>query len=149
VKFFLKIEKAKAEYSNWLDETIKKEFPYTEFTPNKIASRITDPHFLILVAKQVNILTGFIELELFLETKEARLNAVFVESSWRGQHIGTRLVQQAINECKHKRIQRLFLLVKVENEAGKALYKKNGLKFEKLHDKIIEGSQVEVWSMPV
>jgi ribosomal protein S18 acetylase RimI-like enzyme len=145
----LKIEKAKTDSSEWLDEVIKREFPYTEFNPDKIASKITDPKYLILVAKQENILTGFIELELFSENKEARLNAVFVESCWRGQKIGTRLVRQAINECKHKRIQRLFLLVKISNNAGKGLYKKVGLKFEKLHDKIIEGSQVEVWSMPV
>jgi len=145
----LKVEKAKVIDAEWLDEVIKKEFPYTEFTPQKIASRITDPHFLVLIAKQANILTGFIELELFPDTKEARLNAVFVEGSWRGQKIGTRLVRQAINECKHKRIQRLFLLVKIGNTAGKGLYKKVGLKFEKLHDKIIEGSQVEVWGMPV
>ena len=145
----MKVEKAKVIDAEWLDEVIKKEFPYTEFTPQKIASRITDPHFLVLIAKQANILTGFIELELFPDTKEARLNAVFVEGSWRGQKIGTRLVRQAINECKHKRIQRLFLLVKIGNTAGKGLYKKVGLKFEKLHDKIIEGSQVEVWGMPV
>jgi N-acetylglutamate synthase-like GNAT family acetyltransferase len=147
--FFIHIETAKQDCVDWLNEMIKREFPYTAFTPQHIEERINNPKYLILIAKQENIITGFAELELFPEKKEARLNAVFVEESWRDQKIGTTLVRHAINQCKHKKIQRLFLLVKIENFGAKHLYEEVGFSFEKMHDKIIDDSEVEVWGMKV
>ncbi|MCX6803614.1 MAG: GNAT family N-acetyltransferase [Candidatus Diapherotrites archaeon] len=77
------------------------------------------------------------------------MNAIFVEDAWRDQGIAKRLIAQLVNQCKHKRIQKLFLLVKETNEDAKALYKKTGFKFEKMHDKIIEDTPVEVWGQAV
>jgi len=145
----MNIEKAKPTDADWLDEVIKIEFPYTEFTPEKIIERINNPKYLILISKQVNIYTGFTELELFPEKKEARMNALYVQDGWRDQKIGTMLVEQCINECKHKKIQRLFLLVKVGNTGAKYLYEKTGFVFEKMHDKILDGSEVEVWAQEI
>jgi len=133
----------------WLDEIIKREFPYTEFTPEKIISRIEDNKFVVLVAMQENIITGFSEMELFLEKKEARLNAIFIDEAWRDQGIAKMLIQKIINTCKHKKIQRLFLLVKENNEDAKALYSKTGFVFEKIHNKKIENAKVEVWAQKV
>ena len=145
----MNIEKAKTEHSEWIDGIIKEEFPYTTFTPKHIQERINNQKYLILVAKQENIFTGFIELEIFQEKKEARLNAVFVEDAWRAQKIGTKLVEQAINECKHKKLQKIFLLVKENNEGAKHLYTNTGFKFEKIHDKIIEGTTIEQWGQKI
>ena len=146
---FLNIEKAKPEYSEWFNEVIKREFPYTEFTAEKIEEKINNPKYLLLVARQHNILTGFCELEFFEGKKEARLNCVFVEEAWRDQRIATMLIRQAVNKCKHRKLERIFLLVKMENEGAKHLYDETGFSFEKMHDKEIEGSQVEVWSQGV
>lgn len=145
----MNIENAKPEDASWLDEAIREQFPYTSFTPQHIIERINDPKYLVLVAKQVNIFTGFAELEFFLEKKEARLNAIYVEEAWRDQGIAIMLIEKVINTCKHKRIQRLFLLVKKNNEAAKGLYKKTGFTFEGMHDKVIDGSEVEVWAKSV
>ncbi|MFA5931456.1 MAG: GNAT family N-acetyltransferase [archaeon] len=145
----MEIEKAKASEAEWLDEMIKQEFPYTTFTPDKIIERINDSKHLVLVSKQKNILTGFAELEFFPDKKEARLNAVFVDDGWRDQKIGTALVEQCINECKHKKVQRLFLLVKKDNLGAKHLYDDVGFNFEKMHDKIIDESEVEIWAIKV
>lgn len=145
----MNIKKATTDCADWINEMIKREFPYTAFTPKHIEERINDPKYLILIAKQANITTGFAELELFLDKKEARLNAVFVEDSWRDQKIGTKLVEQCINECKHKKIQRLFLLVKTENVGAQHMYDEIGFRCIGMHDKIIDGSDVEVWDMKV
>ncbi len=145
----MNVTKATPSCADWLNEMIKREFPYTTFTPKHIEERISDPKYIIFVAKQANILTGFAEMELFLEKHEARLNAVFVEESWRDQKIGTLLVEKSINECKHKKIQRLFLLVKADNKGAKHLYEEVGFKFIAMHDKIIDDSEVEVWDMKV
>jgi ribosomal protein S18 acetylase RimI-like enzyme len=140
----MKIKRAKETDAEALDEAIKTEFPYTFFTPEKISEKIKSPNFLILTAWQGNICTGFIEVELL--GREARLNGVYVEEAWRGQKIATQLIQKAIHECKRKHIGRVFLLVREGNEGAKELYKKTGFKFEKMHDREIDGNKVEVWS---
>lgn len=145
----MNIIQAKKEDAEWLDEVIKIEFPYTEFSKNKIAGKITDSNFDILLAKQGNIQVGFCESELFLLKKEARLNAIFVEDAWRDQGIAKAMIAQTINDCKHKRIQKLFLLVKEENIAAKKLYEKTGFKFVGMHDRKIDDSNIEVWEQKI
>lgn len=145
----MNIEKASIESAEWIDKMIKQEFPYTDFTPKKIEERINNPNYAVFVAKQKNIFTGFAEIEIFLEKKEARLNAIFVDDGWRDQKVGTMLLEKVINECKHKRIQKLFLLVKTTNHGAKHLYQKVGMKFEKPHEKEIDGANVEVWAIEI
>jgi ribosomal protein S18 acetylase RimI-like enzyme len=145
----MNITRARPEDADWLDEQIREEFPYTEFTPKNIVERINNPKYIVIVARQENIITGFAEIELFIEDSEARLNAIFVDDAWRGQQIATELIQKAINECKHKKLQRLFLLVKENNVGAKELYKKTGFEYEGPHDKIIQGSKIEIWSQGI
>lgn len=142
----MNIEPARPKHAEWLNETIKDEFPYTKFTPENILSRINDPNFLILIARQENIMTGFAEMQGFPEKNEARLNAIYVEEAWRDQGIAKALIARITAEAKRRKLVRIFLLVKETNEDAKALYERTGFKFEKMHDKKIEGTQVEVWA---
>ena len=142
----MNIEKAKPSEAEWLDEIIRREFPYTEFNPEKIIDRINNPNYSILIVRQTNIMVGFLDLEFFTDKAEARMNAVYIEDAWRGKRLATALIEQAINECRHKKITRLFLLVKKDNEGAKQLYLDTGFAYEKMHDKIIEGNEVEVWA---
>jgi len=146
---FVEIEKARATDSEWIDEKIKIEFPYTEFTPKKILDRMNDPKYLVLIAHQENILTGFADIEFFLEKKEARLNAIYVDDAWRGQKIATKIVEHIVEECRRVFAERLFLLVRASNDGAKELYEKNGFVFEKMHDKKIEGEKIEVWGRKI
>lgn len=145
----MNITLAKKEDVEWLDEVIRIEFPYTEFSKNKIAGKINDTNFDILIARQGNIQVGFSESELFVLKKEARLNAIFVEDAWRDQGIAKAMIAQTINDCKHKKIQKLFLLVKEENISAKKLYEKTGFKFTGMHDKVIDDSNIEVWEQQI
>ena len=63
---------AKPSDAEWLDEIIRIEFPYTDFSPEKILSRISDPKYLILIAEQKNLVVGFADIEFFEDIKEAR-----------------------------------------------------------------------------
>jgi ribosomal protein S18 acetylase RimI-like enzyme len=133
--------------AEWLDNIIKREFPYTDFSPEKIISRINDKRFLVFVAWQGNIPSGFAELELFKENEEARLNAVYVEDAMRLQRFGTKLVEHCLHVVRHMHFHRVFLLVKEGNANAKRLYERIGFKFEGLHNKELDGSKVEVWSI--
>ncbi|MGI6589850.1 MAG: GNAT family N-acetyltransferase [Candidatus Iainarchaeum sp.] len=133
----------------WLNKVIKTEFPYTKFDTKKISEKINSLDFCILVARQENIQIGFCETELFPQNQEARLNAIFVEDAWRGRGIGKTLIERAINKCKHKRIQKIFLLVKEENIAARNLYKKTKFVFKKIHHKKIDSSTIEEWEQKI
>jgi len=145
----VEIEKARKEDADWIDEKIKIEFPYTDFTPKKIIERMNNQKYLVLIARQENILTGFADVEFFLEKKEARLNAIYIDDAWRGQKIATKIVKHIEQECEKMRLERLFLLVRTSNEGAKELYKKSGFSFEKIHDKIIDGEKIEVWGIKI
>ena len=143
-----KIEKIMDEDVADIQQFIDYFFPYTQLNEEKISKKINTENFFLIKHHQKNIITGFTEVEFFFDKKEARLNAIFVDEGWRGQRIATKLVKKCIHEVKRrKHIHRLFLLVKEENQAAKGLYRKVGFEFEKEHDKEIDGSKIEVWSM--
>lgn len=143
----MKYDKVSEQDVQIIEEIIKQEFPYTTYTTEKISSKIKDKKYFILKAHQKNIFAGFAELEFF-ET-EARLNAIYVEEAWRGQKISLKLVKKLIHEAKRRRIHKIFLLVKETNLAAKNLYKKTGFKFEKIHERQIENTNIEVWSQHI
>jgi len=145
----LKIEPAKPIDAIWIKEKINMEFPYTKLTKEKIEEKITNPKFVVLIAKQENIYTGFSELEIFFDKKEARLNGIYVEDAWRDQGIAKEMIAELIHHCKLNNIEKIFLLVKTTNEDAKELYKKTKFAFEKIHDKEIEDTLVEVWSQKI
>ncbi len=139
----MKIVNAVEEDAKLLDEIIKEEFPYTHLNIGNIKEKVTDKKYFILKAIQKNIFAGFIEIEFF--EKDCRLNAVFVEDSWRGQGIAHKLIKKCEKECKNRRIKNFFLLVKKTNEDAKKVYAGVGFFFVKLHDKRIEDEDIEVW----
>jgi ribosomal protein S18 acetylase RimI-like enzyme len=127
-----------------LEKIIKQEFPYTTYDSKKINSKIFDKKYFIIKAHQKNIFTGFGEIEFF--ENKARLNAIYVEEAWRGQKIATKILKKIIHECKRRRIHTIFLLVKENNDGAKQLYKKLGFNFEKIYEKEIDNSLIEVWN---
>ena len=141
----MKIIKAVESDCPSIDAAIKEEFPYVEFSQQKISEKMSSPNFFIIKAMQGNIFAGFAELEFFFTQKEARLNAVWVDTSFRNQGFATQMVERLLHECRHKHLQRVFLLVKEGNSIGKALYSKAGFAFEKPHEKVLDGSKVAVW----
>jgi len=133
----------------WIDNVIKNYFSYVDLSESDISSKISNSTYCIWCAYQGNIPLGFVEGQFFEDAGECRLNAVFVEDSFREKGIGSNLVKKIIRECMKRNVSHLFLLVKKENNVAKLLYEKTGFSFEKVHDKIIEGSTVEVWSRKV
>jgi ribosomal protein S18 acetylase RimI-like enzyme len=126
-----------------LEEIIKREFPYTDYDAKKISSKLFDDKYFIITARQKNIFVGFAEAEFF--ENEARLNAIYIEDAWRGQKISKKLIHKIIHECKRRRVHRIFLLVRKQNLAAKGLYEKTGFIFEKIYEKEIHDSIIEVW----
>lgn len=145
----MEIKKASDKEVSWLDSVISTEFPYTGFSFFDIAHKIDDSNYLVFCAFEKKKPVGFVELQFFSSDSCARLSAIFVEKKSRKKGIATKLVKKVFLECKKKKYFHVFLLVKEGNKVAKAFYKKIGFSFEKMHDKIIEDSKIEVWSLKI
>ncbi len=143
------IKKASEKQVFYIDNIIRSEFPYTGFSVHDINHKLGDDNYLILVAFEKSTPIGFIEVQFFSNDSIARLSAVFVEEKHRKKGIANALAKKAILDCKKKGINHIFLLVKEENKVAKKFYSKINFAFEKMHEKVIEGSSVEVWSRTI
>ncbi len=141
----MRILKASQKDVEWIDRIIKKEFPYTNFTPKKISEKISTKDYLIIVAKQGKDTIGFAEAQYFFDEKKARLNGIFVLQEHRKTRVGKKMANYLVKKAKENEINEFFLLVKKENDAAKKLYESIGMAFDKIHNKQIEESVVEVW----
>lgn len=145
----MRILKANQKDVEWINGIIKKEFPYTNFTPKKISEKISNKDYLIITAKDGKDTIGFAEVEYFFDEKKARLNGIFVRQEFRKKGAGKKMTNYLAKKAKEKKINELFLLVKKENAVAKKLYESTGMIFDKIHDKKIEKSVVEVWKKDI
>jgi len=143
------IKLASVKEVEWLDGVIRSEFPYTGFSLFDISHKIKDSNYLVFCGFEKKKPIAFAELQFFSADNSARLSAVFVEKKFRRKGFATKLAKKLFVECKKRKCSHVFLLVKEGNKTAKAFYKKIGFAFEKEHDKIIEGSKVEVWSIEI
>ncbi|MEK6958715.1 MAG: GNAT family N-acetyltransferase [archaeon] len=145
----MEIKKATISDAPVLQGIIKREFSYTKFSPQTIVEKLVDERFLIIKTVDKKEFVGFAELDLLNDPAklgQARLNAVYVSDKFRKKGVATKLVKKLLSLAKKKKLKKVFLLVRFDNELAKGLYLKCGFLFEKIHDKIIEGKEVEVWS---
>ena len=108
-----------------------------EFKPNSEAQRkalskiILDPKIgIILVAKDDEKILGMINL-LFTEStalgsRVAILEDMVVLSKFRGEGIGSKLIDYAISEAKKEGCKRITLLTDIENTKAQSFYHKKG-----------------------
>lgn len=64
-----------------------------------------------------------------LNLPQAELLSIVVDSSCRGKGIAKQLCQMGLNECQRRGIEKVKVLVAVDNKPANRLYKKCGFKF--------------------
>lgn len=108
-----------------------------EFKPNSEAQRkalskiILDSRMgIVLVARDDQKILGMINL-LFSEStalgsKVAILEDMVVQSSSRGEGIGSKLIDYAISEAQKEGCKRITLLTDIENTKAQSFYQKKG-----------------------
>ena len=84
----------------------------------------------ILVADLGGKVVGYLALTEFL--KDAKIISFAVKKEFRRKGIGGMLLSKAIELCKQKGKEKIFLEVRVSNTAAQALYKKKGFKVVKV-----------------
>lgn len=134
----MRFTKAIHSDSPQLVELLKTLFEQeTEFDPNSEAQRkslnkiILDPKIgIVLVVRDDEKILGMINL-LFTEStalgsKVAILEDMVVLPMYRGEGIGSQLIDYAISEAKKEGCKRITLLNDIENTKAQSFYQKKG-----------------------
>lgn len=111
---------------------IDQEFEESIFSnPGKTNTKTPDLYWVATYNTQV---VGTIGL-IFLQKKEAVLKSIMVEKSFRGKKIGVShlLLQTAINSCKKRAIEKVYLGTMIQFKAAQKFYLKHG--FEEIQEK--------------
>ena len=100
-------------------------------------------HIKVFAKKTGSELAGFIEIEMIENL--ARINALSVQEKHRNMGFAKELLEHALDYIRKAQAEKVVLLVKTTNERAKKLYQQSGFEFIGMHDKPIDGSQVEIW----
>lgn len=118
----------------------KKFFPYTGFNFEEIVKRIGAGTTRYLVAKQGSRTVGYLDYELLED--QAKILGLAVLEECRGQGIGKKLLQKALEEIAAAGKPRVFIFVAEDNKAAQDLYLAAGFQHwgtleKKLNDKTV------------
>jgi len=81
---------------------------------------------VMLVVESAGRVVGFMLTQVHKATKAGYLSDVAIHPDWRGQGIGSRLIEAVLARLKERGIQYVYGLTKVENEKIHGLLKKFG-----------------------
>lgn len=81
-------------------------------------------NYYFLVAKQENIVVGYVGMYVVLQ--EGDITNIAVAKEVQGQGIGTKLLKELLEVAKKHGIETINLEVRVSNESAISLYKKHG-----------------------
>jgi len=123
---------------------IKKEFPYTQATPEKLRERLGKQRLFLFKQAEGKELVGFIEVEA-LNMARARINGLVVREEFRGKGNARALVKFAMDFIKKQGFKEITLLVRKSNEAAKKLYGDYGFRFLRPHAAKLVDEPTEEW----
>ena len=95
--------------------------PWSE---KSLRESLANPRYRILTAKAEGRLIGYVST--FLVADEMNIANVAVDSEFRRQGVGKRLMDSAVILAKQNRMTTIYLEVRKSNEAAQELYRKVG-----------------------
>jgi len=123
-----KIEKAKLNDLDALENIEKECFTDEAFTREHIAALIESPNAVSLMAKTDNRIVGFIIglIEAYGKIKVGHIYTIDVAVKHRRTGIGLKLLDELENIFLEKGVKTSYLEVRVDNKAARELYRKKG-----------------------
>lgn len=113
-----------AETLYWI--TLKANGGNTTWKTSSFQMELADPNNLYLGYEENGELLGYIGCMLILD--EGSINNFGVLPEYKKKGIGSKLMHQLLENCKEKEIKKLFLEVRISNQAAISIYKKVGFK---------------------
>ncbi len=137
------IKKAEPKDAKELDAIISRDFAYKKLSKEKIEERMKRPEIAVFKKISGKEMAGFVETELMGEI--GMINAISVKEKFRKKGFGKELLGHAAQALMENGASVARLLVKTENEKAKKLYRACGFEHTGMHERRIEGSEVEIW----
>ena len=116
------------------DETINAQYPFSKAGEEYFKLKIESSDSLTLVAEVEGIIVGYLAGSIIAPedyrtlTKMAEAENMFVEESFRGQGVGTKLSEQFEDWCRGKGAQRIRHVASAANSEAIKFYKAHGSK---------------------
>ena len=124
---------------------MEKENFTMPWSEQSFADSLKQEEALFLVAEEEG--RGFGYIGIYLSFDEGEITNVSVDGVQRNRGIGNALVEQLKKEAKERKVERIFLEVRVSNEPAIHLYEKQG--FEKVGSRknFYEKPREDAWVM--
>jgi GNAT superfamily N-acetyltransferase len=102
------------------------------FSPSIQRAEISDPASRMLLAVEgagsAETLAGYLYLVEDADPASIFLNRIYVDREWQGSGLGSRLIEEARQECRRRGRRRLWLTVWDRNPRAVALYAREGFR---------------------
>ncbi|MFA7243919.1 MAG: GNAT family N-acetyltransferase [Patescibacteria group bacterium] len=114
------------------DNRLNTKWSYEEKGIEKLTERIKSPDDIVLLvekeSKNIGILIGSTWADPTIKDHKlvAELSSLYIDEGFRGEGIGSELIEKCIAWAKEKGAERLTLNVAAVNDAALSLYKKYG-----------------------
>lgn len=119
----------------------------TPWSMESIREMFTTEGYLSLTARTDDSIVGYIGIKAVLD--EADITNVAVHPQWRRRGIGQMLLTDLLGKAADRNVKRIFLEVRVSNEAALALYSQAGFqiidKRKNYYEKPKEDAYIMVW----
>ena len=107
------------------------DYALEAFTPSKIEKLISDPKQFILVSENEEGIDGFIRLTSSSKApvpdcSEMEISTLYVQPRHHGKGIGKRLLNAALQHCRDKTVESVWLTTNAENDPAIAFYLAQG-----------------------
>ncbi|WP_299476488.1 GNAT family N-acetyltransferase [uncultured Roseibium sp.] len=107
------------------------DYALEEFTPSKIESLISDPNQFILVSENEEGIDAFIRVSSASKApvsgcSETEIATFYVQPRHHGKGIGKRLLNAALQHCREKNVDSVWLTTNAENDPAIAFYLAQG-----------------------
>ena len=138
------IRKMEEQDVSWVARVERENFsmPWSE---KAFTDSLKQEEALFLVAEEEGNGLGYIGV--YLSFEEGEITNVSVDGTQRNRGIGNALVEQLKKEAKERKVERIFLEVRVSNEPAIHLYEKQGFEKAGCWKNFYEKPREDAWVM--
>ncbi len=138
------IRKMEEQDVSWVARVERENFsmPWSE---KAFTDSLKQEEALFLVAEEEGNGLGYIGV--YLSFEEGEITNVSVDGTQRNRGIGNALVEQLKKEAKERKVERIFLEVRVSNEPAIHLYEKQGFEKAGCRKNFYEKPREDAWVM--
>ena len=107
------------------------DYALNEFTPSKTRQLLSDPDQFVLVSENEEGIDGFIRLSFASKApidgcSEVEISTFYIQPRHQGKGIGKRLLDTALQHCRDKAAQSVWLTTNAENDPAITFYLAQG-----------------------